>query len=209
MTVSGRMTVGELLEGFLAAPHHWRPATLASHRNVIHHLLADRLTRRRLAALAAGYVRVTIRRWRQEGLSVPTMSARWLILRSGRHGDAADGGAAWSVAATTVRRGRGCCRFGVHRGPRMTVVGCQALADRSGGAVRSALPAATPVATQGCGEGATGVSLALSEAADVWQCVWQRGPPEGYSSDRKWTSEHVYGRSWTVWTGLRSGGSDR
>ncbi len=52
-----------------------------------------------------------------------------------------------------------------------------------------------------------GALLALSEAADVWQWVWQRWPPEGYSSGRKRTSEHVYGRSWTVWAGLKSGRS--
>ncbi|MEX5709331.1 hypothetical protein AB1484_13705 [Parafrankia sp. FMc6] len=88
-----------------------------------------------------------------------------------------------------------------------SVVGCQASADISGGAVCLALSAATPVATQGRGEGAAGVLLALSEAADVWQCMWQRGPPEGHSNDQKWTSGHVCGRSWTVWTGLKSGRS--
>jgi integrase len=81
-TVAGRMTVGALLERFLAGPHHWQPATVASHRHVVGTLLADRLAQRRLAALTPGYLRATLRRWQQEGLSVPTVSGRWLVLRS-------------------------------------------------------------------------------------------------------------------------------
>jgi len=77
-----RMTVGELLERFLAGSHAWQPATLASHRHVVGTLLADRLAQRRLAALSPAYLRATIRRWQQERLSVPTVSGRWLVLRS-------------------------------------------------------------------------------------------------------------------------------
>jgi len=80
--VGGRTTVSKLLERFLAGVHAWQPATLASHRHVVETLLADRLARRRLAALTPGYMRATIRCWQQEGLSVPTVSARWLVLRS-------------------------------------------------------------------------------------------------------------------------------
>jgi len=80
--LGGRMTVGELLERFLAGSLAWQPATLASHRHVVGTLLADRLAQRRLAALSPGYLRATIRRWQQERLSVPTVSGRWLVLRS-------------------------------------------------------------------------------------------------------------------------------
>jgi len=49
---------------------------------VVERLLADRLALRRLAALTPAYVRATLRRWQQEGLSMPTVSGRWLVLRS-------------------------------------------------------------------------------------------------------------------------------
>lgn len=81
-TLAGQITIGDLLERFLAGPHHWQPATLASHRHVVGTLLADRLAQRRLAKLTPGYLRATLRRWQQEGLSVPTVSGRWLVLRS-------------------------------------------------------------------------------------------------------------------------------
>ncbi|MCK9921745.1 tyrosine-type recombinase/integrase [Frankia sp. AgPm24] len=82
VTAGGRMTVGDLLERFLAAPHHWSPGTLNSHRYVVEKLVADRVARRRLVVLTPGFMRATIRRWQQEDLSVPTVSARWLVLRS-------------------------------------------------------------------------------------------------------------------------------
>lgn len=64
-TAGARLTVGELLERFLEAPHLWKPATVVSHRPVIHALLADPLSQRRLAVPdPAGDVRATICRWR-------------------------------------------------------------------------------------------------------------------------------------------------
>lgn len=38
-TAGARLTVGELLERFFEAPHLWKPATVVSHRPVIHALL--------------------------------------------------------------------------------------------------------------------------------------------------------------------------
>lgn len=81
-TVGARLTVGELLERFFEAPHLWKPATVVSHRPVIQALVADPLARRRLVVLTVGDVRAAIARWQAEGLSVPTVSARWLVLRS-------------------------------------------------------------------------------------------------------------------------------
>lgn len=81
-TAGARLTVGELLERFFEAPHLWKPATVVSHRPVIHALLADPLAQRRLAVFTPGDVRAAICRWQVSGVSVPTVSARWLVLRS-------------------------------------------------------------------------------------------------------------------------------
>ena len=79
---AARLTVAELMEQFFEAPHLWKPATVVSHRPVVHALIADALGRRRLVTLTAGDVRAAICRWQADGLSVPTVSARWLVLRS-------------------------------------------------------------------------------------------------------------------------------
>lgn len=84
-SAGARLTLGELLERFFAAQHLWKPATVVSHRPVVHALVADPLAHRRLVVLTAGDVRAAISRWQAAGLSVPTVptvSARWLVLRS-------------------------------------------------------------------------------------------------------------------------------
>jgi integrase len=79
---ASRLSVGELLERFFAAPHLWKPATISSHSYVIRSLVGDSLTLRHLIALTPGDVRAAICRWQAAGLSVSTVSARWLVLRS-------------------------------------------------------------------------------------------------------------------------------
>ena len=79
---ASRLTVAELLERFFAAPHLWKPATVSSHSHVIRSLVGDSLARRRLVALTPGDVRAAICRWQSAGLSVSTVSSRWLVLRS-------------------------------------------------------------------------------------------------------------------------------
>jgi integrase len=81
-TAGARLTLGELLERFFDAPHLWKPATVVSHRPVVRALMADPLGRRRLVVLTPGDVRAAICRWQTAGVSVPTVSARWLVLRS-------------------------------------------------------------------------------------------------------------------------------
>jgi integrase len=49
---------------------------------VVRALVADPLARRRLVVLTPGDVRAAICRWQAAGASVPTVSARWLVLRS-------------------------------------------------------------------------------------------------------------------------------
>ena len=79
---ASRLSVGALLERFFAAPHLWKPATVASHSHVIRSLVGDSLARRRLVALTPGDVRAAICRWQSAGFSVSTVSFRWLVLRS-------------------------------------------------------------------------------------------------------------------------------
>lgn len=81
-TAGARLTVGELLERFFDAPHLWKPATVVSHRPVVRALIADPLAHRRLVVLTPGDVRAAIGRWQAIGMSVATVSARWLVLRS-------------------------------------------------------------------------------------------------------------------------------
>lgn len=79
-TAGARLTVGGLLGRFFDAPHLWKPATVVSHRPVVRALMADPLGRRRSVVLTAGDVRAAICRWQAAGLSVPTVSARWLVV---------------------------------------------------------------------------------------------------------------------------------
>ncbi len=93
-TAGARLTVAELMQRFFDAPHLWKPATAVSHRPVVQALIADPLGHRRLAVLTAGDVRGAICRWQADGVSVPTVSARWLVLRSAM---------SWAVAENILR----------------------------------------------------------------------------------------------------------
>ena len=53
--------------------------------------MADELGRRQLVTLTGGEVRAAICRWQTAGLSVPTVSGRWLVLRSAVSWAVADG----------------------------------------------------------------------------------------------------------------------
>ena len=79
---AARLTVGELMKRFFEAPHQWKPATFASHRPVVQALAADVLGWHRLVTLKPSDVQVAIARWQAGGVSVPTVSGRWLVLRS-------------------------------------------------------------------------------------------------------------------------------
>jgi hypothetical protein len=77
-----RLTVGELLDRYRRAPHLWKPATAVSHASVLQSLIADPIAGRRLLTLGAGDARAAISRWQEAGVSVATVSGRWLVLRS-------------------------------------------------------------------------------------------------------------------------------
>jgi len=81
-TEAARLTVADLMERYFEAPHLWKPATVVSHRPVVRALIEDDLGRRRLVALTPAEVRAAIVRWQTANLSVATVLARWLVLRS-------------------------------------------------------------------------------------------------------------------------------
>jgi integrase len=93
-TEAARLTVAELMARFFEAPHLWKPATVVSHRPVVRALVGDALGRRRLVTLTPGDVRAAIGRWQADGVSVPTVSSRWLVLRSA---------VSWAVAERVLR----------------------------------------------------------------------------------------------------------
>ena len=88
------LNFGELLARFMAAPHLWKPATYASHHHVVAGLVADPLARRPVLGLTAATVREAMTRWQSCGLSVATVSGRWLVLRSAM---------SWAVAEGLLR----------------------------------------------------------------------------------------------------------
>jgi integrase len=88
------VTVGELLEGYLGSAQLWKPATAVSHRHVVSALLNDPLRHCRLQSLTPAVMRAAICRWREEGVSVPKVSARWLLIRSA---------VSWAVAEGLLR----------------------------------------------------------------------------------------------------------
>lgn len=93
-TEGARFTVAELMERFFEAPHLWKPATVNSHRPVVRALIGDDVGRRRLVRFTPGDARNAICRWQESGLSVATVSARWLVLRSAL---------SWAVAEGVLR----------------------------------------------------------------------------------------------------------
>jgi hypothetical protein len=88
------VTAGELLQGYLGSAQLWKPATATSHRHVVSTLAGDPLCRCRLQALTPAVMRAAICRWRGEGVSVPKVPARWLLLRSA---------VSWAVAEGLLR----------------------------------------------------------------------------------------------------------
>jgi integrase len=88
------VTVGELLEGYMGSAQLWKPATVTSHRHVVSALIGDPLCGCRLQSLTPAVMRAAICRWREEGMSVPKVSARWLLLRAA---------VSWAVAEGLLR----------------------------------------------------------------------------------------------------------
>ena len=90
------LTVGELIQRFVDAPHLWKPATVNSHRSVTRFLVSDKvLADVALTALTPSVAVAAIRRWKHDGASDPTISARWLVLR---------GSLSWATTEGLIRR---------------------------------------------------------------------------------------------------------
>ena len=76
------LSVGDLVKRFVDGPHLWKLATVNSHRSVTRFLVSDKvLANVALTALTPSVAVAAIRRWKHDGASDPTISARWLVLR--------------------------------------------------------------------------------------------------------------------------------
>jgi hypothetical protein len=64
------LTVGDLLERWLAAQHDWRLSTWSSARSNAKALAEDPIANRRVSALRPEVVRVAMARWRESGATV-------------------------------------------------------------------------------------------------------------------------------------------
>jgi len=76
------LSVGELLERWLAAHHDWRPATWIGARSNVKALSADPLAVRRVSTLKPEHVRAAMAAWSSAGASVAVVSGRFRVLRS-------------------------------------------------------------------------------------------------------------------------------
>ena len=76
------LSVGELLERWLAAHHEWRPATWIGARSNVKALRPDALSARRVSTLKPEHVRSAMASWSAAGASVAVISGRFRVLRS-------------------------------------------------------------------------------------------------------------------------------
>jgi hypothetical protein len=76
------ITLGELLEVWLAAEPAWRPSTLAGYRSTVAYLVGDPLAVRRAVELSPSVLRAACAAWRTRGWPDPTIWARVRVLRS-------------------------------------------------------------------------------------------------------------------------------
>jgi integrase len=76
------LTVGDLLERWLAAHHDWRPSTWNSARSNVKALSTDPIALRRVSSLRPEVVREAMARWKGSGAGVSIVWGRFRILRS-------------------------------------------------------------------------------------------------------------------------------
>lgn len=76
------LTVGELLDRWLAADHPWKPSTWSSHRSNARFLIADKPTSTRVTTLTPQKVRDTLVRWEADGATLSVCAGRFRVLRS-------------------------------------------------------------------------------------------------------------------------------
>jgi hypothetical protein len=75
------LTVGDLLERWLAAHHDWRPSTWRSARSNVKVLFTDPIAQRRVSSLRLEVVREAIARWKEAGAGISVVSGRFRVLR--------------------------------------------------------------------------------------------------------------------------------
>src|ERR1019366_6876353 len=68
------LTVGDLLERWLAAHHDWRPSTWSSARSNVKALSTDPIAQRRVSSLRPEVVREAMARWKESGAGVSVAS---------------------------------------------------------------------------------------------------------------------------------------
>src|SRR5215210_6349976 len=77
------LTVGELLNRWLAADHAWRPSTWAGYRSNARYLAADgELAGTRVVSLTPRQLRATFARWSAAGATQSVIGGRFAALRS-------------------------------------------------------------------------------------------------------------------------------
>jgi integrase len=76
------LTVGDLLDRWLAADHPWKPSTWSSHRSNARFLSADKLASTRVTTLTPQRVRDTLVRWEADGATLSVRAGRFRVLRS-------------------------------------------------------------------------------------------------------------------------------
>jgi integrase len=89
------LTVGELLERWMAAHHDWRPSTWSSARSNVKALTVDPIAERRVPSLRPEVVRQAMARWKETGASVSVVSGRFRVLRSS---------VGWAQSESTIER---------------------------------------------------------------------------------------------------------
>ena len=76
------LTVGGLLERWLAGHHDWRPSTWNSARSNVKALSTDPIALRRVSSVRPEVVREAMARWKESGAGVSVVSGRFRVLRS-------------------------------------------------------------------------------------------------------------------------------
>jgi integrase len=76
------LTVGDLLDRWMASHHDWRPSTWSSARSNAKALSADSIAQRRVSSLRPEVVREAMARWTEAGAGVSVVSGRFRVLRS-------------------------------------------------------------------------------------------------------------------------------
>ncbi|HUP71395.1 MAG TPA: tyrosine-type recombinase/integrase [Acidimicrobiales bacterium] len=76
------ITVGQVLERWLASDHDWAPSTWSGYRSTARAILSDPLAATRVARLGPELVRAALGRWRSARASTSVLSGRFRVLKA-------------------------------------------------------------------------------------------------------------------------------